>query len=302
MTNNHHQQLTIRQEILSIIQESADHNESIKREMAGFVQGLANPDGGYRGRAAHSDLYYTIFAVELLSVLAGEFDTEGLRKYIETFGDGDGMDLLELACLARCWGNLPGDWIPAERQAKILGRIETFASADQGYNINPSAERGTAYGCFIALHAYQDLGVELPDPGGMVGCIESLRTADGGYANEPQLPIGAVPSTAAAITILHQLHNPIDPELGAWLAACHHPNGGFLAIPILEEPDLLSTAVGLHALSLINDIPDTIQTPCREYVRGLYDPRGGFRPNRLEEDLDAEYSYYGLLASGHLER
>ncbi|MCP4420820.1 MAG: hypothetical protein GY805_29775, partial [Chloroflexi bacterium] len=178
----------------------------------------------------------------------------------------------ELACLARCWGNLPTDWMPQERKTKILGRIETFASEDNGYNINPSAKRGTVYGCFISLHAYQDLNTKLPNPNGMIDCIESLRTTDGGYANEPQLPIGAVPSTAAAITISHQLNSPIDKTLAKWLANCHHPNGGFLAIPILDEPDLLSTAVALHALTLINntiditDIINAITPPCHTYL------------------------------------
>ena len=51
---------------------------------------------------------------------------------------------------------------------------------------------------------YQDLRAEMPEPEGMLTCLEMLRTGDGGYANQPDMPVGLTPSTAAAATLLRR--------------------------------------------------------------------------------------------------
>jgi prenyltransferase beta subunit len=85
-----------------------------------------------------------------------------------------------------------------------------------------------------------------------------------------------------------------------WLLTCHHADGGFLAIPKAPIPDLLSTAVSLHALSGAQVDLSRIKEPCLDYVDSLWSAEGGFHGNWTDHQLDCEYTYYGLLALGHL--
>ena len=169
--------------------------------------------------------------------------------YLRSFGDGEALDLVHLACLARGWARCHRRFAKRRRPTRILARLENHRSADGGYHAGPSAERGTLYGCFLGWGAYQDLGRELPDAVRLLNCIEQLQTADGGFSNQADLPIGLTAPTAAAVTLLRQLGQPARPALGQWLLAQQAPDGGFLAMPGAPLPDLLSTATALHALA-----------------------------------------------------
>src|SRR5690349_19038902 len=179
-----------------------------------FLRSQMNADGGFNDRAGNSDLYYTVFGIEGLFILRAELPLPELETYLRSFGDGADLDLVHLACLARCWAMLPPEKLDRRIRDEILHRIESHRSADGGYEANPSSATGTIYGCFLALGAYQDLKDEVPDPQGIIRCIESLRADDGGYANQRELPMGLTPSTAAAVTLLRQLGAPVDPSLG----------------------------------------------------------------------------------------
>src|SRR5688500_668522 len=143
--------------------------------VAAFLRGQMNPDGGFRDRAGNSDLYYTVFGVEALVALRVEPPLEMLDAYVRAFGDGDGLDFVHLACLARGWANLPRRSLDAKVRDALLARIEGYRSADGGYHAEPGAEQGTLYGSFLALGTYQDLGAEIPRPEAIVGSIQKLR-------------------------------------------------------------------------------------------------------------------------------
>jgi hypothetical protein len=123
---------------------------------------------------------------------------------------------------------------------------------------------------------------------------------DGGYANQPDLPVGLTAPTAAAITLLRYFGEPIDVSAGDWLMARHFPQGGFFATPDAPIPDLLSTATALHALSGMKRDISAIREPCLDFLDTLWTTGGGFLGSWEDEALDAEYTYYGLLALGHL--
>jgi prenyltransferase beta subunit len=76
--------------------------------------------------------------------------------------------------------------------------------------------------------------------------------------------------------------------------------GGFLAAPLAPIPDLLSTATAIHALALAQTPLDDIKQPTLEFIDSLWSTEGAFAGNWLDETLDCEYTYYGLLALGHL--
>jgi hypothetical protein len=65
-------------------------------------------------------------------------------------------------------------------------------------------------------------------------------------------------------------------------------------------PDLLSTATALHALSSLKVELGPWKEPCLDFIDTLWNSRGGFCGNWEDSHLDCEYTYYALLALGHL--
>ncbi|MFO0847347.1 MAG: prenyltransferase/squalene oxidase repeat-containing protein [Gemmataceae bacterium] len=267
--------------------------------VADFLRGRQNPDGGFQDRGGASDLYYTVFGLEGLLALRADVPAIPVRDYLLRHGDGDGLDFVHLACLARCWAGLPAELRAAPADG-ILARLEAYRSTDGGYANDPGKVDGTVYNCFLALGAYQDLGRPLPNPAGMLRCVDRLKAEDGGYANQHDVPLGLTPATAAAVTLLRQLEQPIPAELADWLLARCSPDGGFFATPIAPLPDLLSTATALHALSGMHANIDPIREACLDFLDTLWTSRGAFHGTWADDVLDCEYTYYGLLALGHL--
>jgi prenyltransferase beta subunit len=94
---------------------------------------------------------------------------------------------------------------------------------------------------------------------------------------------------------------PVNQSVGDWLLAQVHPEGGFLAMPNAPMPDLLSTATALHALSCLErEVPSAIRERCLDFIDTLWSAEGGFHGHWADDHLDAEYTFYGLLALGHL--
>jgi prenyltransferase beta subunit len=258
-------------------------------------------DGGGRDREGRADLYYTIFALAGLQALQAEVPGERVELWLRGFGDGAGLDFVHLGALARCWAAVGGEQMPSGLAEALLGRVEAHRSRDGGYDADIGAEHGNAYGCFVALGAYQDLQRALPGPLRMVQCLKFLETADGAWANARGLKIGSTNATAAAVTLLHQLAVPVNHSVGAWLLAQVHPEGGFRAMPSAPIPDLLSTATALHALACLEvDLPATVRERCLDFIDTLWSAEGGFHGHWADDHLDAEYTFYGLLALGHL--
>jgi len=265
-----------------------------------FVRSQFHPDGGFRDRAGESDLYYTVFGLEALLALRADISFDVVARFLGQYGDGEGLDLVHLACLARCWADLPESLRVDVPQGRILDRIESHRSGDGGYHAVRGSSSGTIYACFLATGAYQDLDRPMPDAGAMLGCIQPLRASDGGYANQVDLPIGTTPTTAAAAILLRWLDQPMEAGISEWLLACCHKDGGFFASPMTPLPDLLSTATALHALSCMQADIGAIKEPTLNFIDSLWTNKGGFYGNWSDDALDCEYTYYALLALGHL--
>jgi prenyltransferase beta subunit len=175
---------------------------------------------------------------------------------------------------------------------------------------------------------------------GLGACVGSLARPCGGFANESELPFAMTPSTAAAIVVLKQigLADGAGSVAAAadWLLARIGSDGGF-AVFDGGPSDLLSTATALHALSVvkmrretgtdtgavvvpgvcprfpekvgaetrtdtdnINNVGVSPRFSCRDYVQSLRTPNGGFCGGICDRVSDCEYTFYGLLAMGHL--
>lgn len=271
-----------------------------------FLRAQQNEDGGFRDRTGRSDLYYTVFGLEGLLALRADIRLNAVAAYLKSFEGGNGLDFVHLCCLARCWAALANqeadilEQRPADFVVQVSQRLETFRTTDGGYHPLPKSQYGTAYGCFLAQAAYQDLGTDMPEPLRLVQCMKFLETPDGAWTNERGMKLGATNSTAAAVTLLRHQHLPIHAQVGQWLLQQVHPQGGFLAIPGAPMPDLLSTATALHALSGLEVSFDAIRESCLDYIDTLWTAEGSFHGNWTDDHLDCEYTYYGLLALGHL--
>ncbi|MEW6745078.1 MAG: prenyltransferase/squalene oxidase repeat-containing protein [Planctomycetota bacterium] len=267
--------------------------------VAAFLRGELNDDGGGKNRAGRSDIYYTVFVLEGLLALGVDPAYGAVRRYLANFADGGGLDLVKTACLVRCWAAMPEGAPAAGRAEKLLQQIESHRTPDGGYNSLPGSPHGTAYHALLALGAYQDLGRTPPGAEGLLGCLQGLRAGDGAYANSAGLAFGTTPATAAATTLMQELRVPVEREVVSWLIARCRSQGGFLATPASPLPDLLSTATALHALAGLGVELGPIREPCLDFLDSLW-TGGGFCGHWADDMADSEYTFYALLALGHL--
>ncbi|MEA2069367.1 MAG: prenyltransferase/squalene oxidase repeat-containing protein [Verrucomicrobiota bacterium] len=232
-------------------------------KIARFTMARQNPDGGFRGRGAESDLYYTVFAVATLKAIGDPIPVFKVWKYIRSFGMGDDLDLVHLVCLIQLRTAFP-----------MLGttRRRLFKRLD-----NHRAE--SAYGLFLKLLAG-----------------DCLDTAD--YPDEPLRVSSTDPTPNLAAEIL--VNRQGDEATTGNLLARARESGGFAPTEQMAVPDLLSTATALFALTSLGIDLDAIQQPCFKYIESLWRDSGGFAGHVADEFEDVEYTFYALLGIGCL--
>jgi len=267
-----------------------------------FYRQQITPEGGGRDRVGRPDLYYSTFALAGMQALDVAVPVEQLEGYLRSFGTGESLDFVHVSALARCWAFADVKKMPDGLDRALLERIESFRKPDGGYEGNRDVAHGTAYGAFVALGAYQDLGHMPPKLLKLIQALKRLESADGAWSNTSGAKVGALNATADAVTLIRHLGFPVNAAVGDWVLSQAHPEGGFLAVPGAPMPDLLSTATALHALAALDRrVPSAIHERCMDFIDSLWDAsEGGFHGHWADEYVDAEYTYYGLLALGHL--
>ncbi len=288
-----------------------------------FVLSRLLPEGGFADREEKADLYYTVFGIECLLALQADIPSKQIAAYLQEFGDGEGLDLVHLACLARAWASLPDASLEADKclrlrdHARRLRRggaegepSERDATTASGSGAAPSPrfeterEFETVYDVFLMLGIEQDAPFDsapgLLDRERAAATVQAMETADGSYGNQPAALSGTTPAAAAAATIARHLEFTLEHDVGKWLLDACYVEGGFRAAPATPLPDLLSTATALHALAGQQRSFDHLREPCLDFVDSLWTNRGGFLGHWADDVLDCEYTYYGLLALGHL--
>lgn len=266
-----------------------------------FFRRQITADGAATDRGGKPDLYYTIFALAGLQALEVPVPVDPVVAFLNRHGAGEQLDFVHVSALARCWASVGVGRMPPGLDRALLARIETFRKPDGGYEGDRNLPHGTAYGAFVALGAYQDLGHTPPDVIHLVRALKRLESADGAWSNLPGAKFGALNATAGAITLLRHLGFSVNPDVGRWVLAQAHPQGGFRAVPGAPMPDLLSTATALHALAALDlRVPAVLHERCMDFIDTLWTAEGGFYGHWADEHVDAEYTYYGLIALGHL--
>lgn len=273
--------------------------EDATRRVEGFVRSQFHSSGGFLDRDRRNpDLYYTVFGLDALTALQAALPQE-ILAFLDSKETINNLDFIHLCSLVRCFSCFPQR---AGAVTALLQRIEAYRSSDGGYNQTGEAMScGSAYASFLAYGAYSDHGMTLPDPDGVVDCLASLFQKCGGWSNDARIPVANVPASAAAIAVGRNLGVPFPAVAAEFLLECFHPeSGGFAPFPGAPLPDLLTTAVALHALDGLQCPLGQIKEPCLDYLDTLWTAEGGFHGSWEDDVLDLEYTYYGLLALGHL--
>ena len=266
-----------------------------------FYRRQVTPEGAGRDRDGKPDLYYTTFALAGLQALDSPLPVERLEPWLRGFAEGGQLDFVHVSALARCWAFVGTNRMPDGLDRALLERIEQFRKPDGGYEGDRNVAHGSAYGAFVALGAYEDLGRTPPHLLKLIQAFKRLESADGAWSNVPGAKFGALNATAGAAILIRHLGFPVNHAVGDWLLAQMHPEGGFLAVPGAPLPDLLSTATALHALAALDRrLSSSQHERCLDFIDTLWTNEGGFHGHWADEYLDAEYTFYGLLALGHL--
>ena len=249
---------------------------------------------GAPDRGGRPDLYYSVFAALIRAALCGESNPIPMPPLSALAPDE--LHLVHLA-----------SWIRLQRLAAAHGAdvpsvsplIERFRRPDGGYAPDPAAPAQIT-AAYLALNAWQDLDRPLPHPDRLLAFIESCRMPDG-YANNREWPVAIAPATCAALHIRAAFDHPPEGDILAWLAAFAQPCGGFGLFPNAPRSDLLSTGVILFTL-LAAQAPSPPTPLHRDWIDSCWRTEGGFAGDPADPRLDAEYTFYGLLALAGLAR
>jgi len=234
-----------------------------RSQVARFILSRQNPDGGFRGKGAESDLYYTVFAAAGLKALGAPVPALRLWNYVRRFGTGEELDFVHLVCLIQLRSAFP-----------MLGKTRR-----RFFQALESRRAESAYDLFLKQLAG-----------------DGLRIARLPVAPRPVVFADPTPSLAAAIIV----NQPADRTAAKALLDRACRSGGFAATDQLNTADLLSTATALFALRTLHADLDAIRRPCLEFVESLWRDSGGFAGHAADEFEDVEYTFYALLSVGCL--
>jgi hypothetical protein len=234
-----------------------------RHDIVRFILSRQNPDGGFRGKSAESDLYYTVFAAAGLRALGWRIPAWSLWRFIRSFGLGEELDPVHMFCLIRLRAAFP---TLGKTRRQLSRNMETLPAE-------------SAYDFFLKQLAGDSLGIarlpSAPRPVSLADPTPSLAAAI--IVNRPS---GQVPSGV--------LFNRV----------CR--SGGFAATGQLNSADLLSTATALFALRILDADLDPVRRPCLDYIESLWRDSGGFAGHVTDEFEDVEYTFYALLSIGCL--
>lgn len=285
----------------------------MRRRQAGFVWGLQRADGGFAGRLGSSDLYYTDFALRVLTLAGpdeaalGALEREALARTAEFVRRAGAMPRDVVECfsalnaarmLAR-WGVEAGGGL-REGAAESLGaaRLASGGFARPGGGAARGGGEASAYHTFLAALCYEMLEEEFPESAGAVAAIAALKRGDGGYADLASGAAGQTNASAAAIALLTMrgaLSAP-DREVVAFLLARQGADGGFAACDGAPESDLLSTFTALVSLFAMDGMARVDLGGAVRFAGRLAGSEGGFRATNTDLETDIEYTFYGLGA------
>ena len=303
-----------------------DAIESLKE----FVLTQQSSDGGFLDRDNKSDIYYTVFGIQLSIAFDVKLKFD-ILKYLNKIEKEKELDFIHLTSLLRSYELL--NYTPLNRD-HLLQAIEKYRTKNGGYNhLRIGMEKGNVYAPFL-LSLINGQNSSSKKQKQIIDSINCCKKDDGSYGNDHEILSGSTTATSAAIALLNEFNHTsggkcqlldsdfsrdkqvglFDPSLFAGRGlieknnlksfqllesrACE--NGGFFAGDSAPIPDLLSTATAIFAISNSPNFQLSNIDKHREFVASLWNEDGGFSGHIMDSVSDCEYTFYALLALGSI--
>jgi geranylgeranyl transferase type-2 subunit beta len=274
-----------------------------------WLQSRQRGDGGFAGREGQSDPYYTAFALRGLLVVDGisqqvaERAAEFFRSRLGTnIGVVDlvslvmGASILELTHGIEVLAEVPG------AKQRIIETLQPLRSSDGGYAKMVGGVAGSTYQTFLNLLCYELLGYEDPDPEGIAGFLDAQRLIDGGFREIRVAKRAGVNPTAAgigALKTLGRLERGAEEGTIGFLADMQTDEGGLAANDRIALADLLSSCTGMVTMCDLQAVDQLNLPALRRYALSMQRREadgvaGGFHGFAFDQEVDVEYTFYGL--------
>ena len=262
-----------------------------------YVQQLQLADGGFPGRQGGSDLYYTDFALRVLTLTTAPPPT--LARATEYLSQTSTEPDSVVECFS--WLNSRRLLVQAGLEVPLdSGNLGIVLSGqcllDGGYSV-PYGSAANAYQTFIAALCLEMLGEEFDYVEDAVAEIARLQTDDGGFQNQAGEGRAQTSATAAALGFLTMQEAPTEEQTRAacaFLVRMQAGDGGLRAHPQARGSDLLSTFTGFLSLAMLEAHGGLNLQSLGRFVRGCASATGGFGAFPGDDGADVEYTYYGV--------
>ena len=267
-----------------------------RRRHVAFLLSRQQADGGFTGRAGGSDLYYTSFAAQALSLLAA-LGGEPLRRCAAFVQGCRPKDIIEQV------QHLHAGLLLGVGDASVAKFLESYRSADGGYGKRVGAAEGSTYWSYLAALCYDAIGDRPPDRERLRAFLRGRQCSDGGFSETGHVSAAGTNATAAGValaSLIGLLTLPMIPPALRFLAGMQSPMGGFLAGGRVPVPDLLSTFTVVVALTEAKAVDRIDLAKAAEFAASCADPTGGYRAIPWDDEVDVEYTFYGLGCRGLL--
>jgi geranylgeranyl transferase type-2 subunit beta len=277
-----------------------------------FVLGKQTAEGGFPGREGGPDLYYTGFAVRALAVTGGlsEECLPPLAGWLRNTPllQLNAIDLLSWLYSALVVQASGGPDLLAEHPPELpdllIESLLKLRTADGGFAKSAEGALGSTYQSFLVALIFEILGRPIPRRNLLIQFLFDRQRDDGGFVEIAPMRRSGTNPTAAAVALLSML-NAMDPDIAAdvagFLSDVAAGEGGFQANTRVPFADGLSTFTGLLTAQNLG-YPDILpRERLLSYVEQQLECRtGGFRGASWDQQLDVEYTFYGLGILGLL--
>lgn len=296
------QALTIR-----LAEELTRFPEALCQRHSAYLVKCQNADGGFSGREGDSDLYYSAFALRGLAVL-GQLSPDiakraagflrgsltGQASVVDFFSLLFARIILQVEAGIDILDESPGGW-----SERVVAMLESFRTSDGGYGKSAGAKSGSTYHTFLVGLCYQLLDMTWPGADALDRFLQGRQRDDGGFVEVPAMRRSGTNPTAAGVGIWQLLHGPDVPvsrqeQVVDFLAQLPSDEGGFRANDRIPLADLLSTFTAAWTLEQLGALDRISRDRLRDYVYSLEQSSGGFRAGVWDEQVDVEYTFYGL--------
>ena len=253
-------------------------DESLILEIKSFIESQQAADGGFQDRAGKSDIYYSMFGHFLATTLNMNTVNERLAIFVKENVNPGKLKGVHCFCGAILYSKLIGlDQTTDQLRKEILKEVDRPENKQIQYTL------------FLGLLALYYLG----DFFSIFKILES-NLKDENLSGYP-CPV------VAALSVITSLSGNSSPDAAKILMAFYREKGGFAAVHKAPEDDILSTGVALFALQFMDTDLRMIKPDILAFVDDLY-LDGGFRATATDFMTDIEYTFYGLLALGSLNK